>query len=806
MTRASSVRLLVAVLLAAALPAGRLAAQDRAAAPRHTLSGYVVDAESGEALIGANLYARALQRGAVTNAYGYYSLILPADSVEVVVSYIGYTARAFRLRLSADRTLRVELAPDAVALDGVEVVAERGGALHEESQMSAIEVPMAAVEQVPALLGEADVLKTLQLLPGAQSGTEGTSGLYVRGGGPDQNLILLDGAPVYNVSHLFGFFSVFNADAIQRVNLIKGGFPARYGGRLSSVVDIAMKEGNLRRFEGEGAVGLIASRLTLQGPIRKDRTSFLVSGRRTYADLLVQPFLDDPAGYYFYDVNAKLNHVVSANDRVYLSFYGGDDRFYSRFEDEREGIRDAFAFDFGWGNLTSTLRWNHVVGPRLFANVMASYSRYRFDITSEDVVTATTPDGPERDVFYLRYTSGIRDLAVRADVDYAPAPDHAVRFGGHATHHTFRPGATQVREEFDDVVDTDTLLAPSTAVPALEAGLYVEDDVRLTRRLKVNAGLHASLFAVEGRTYGSVQPRVSARFLLTSTLSAKASYAAMEQYVHLLTNSSVGLPTDLWVPATDVVRPQQAHQVAAGLAQTLGDGVYEVSLEGYYKTMRGLVEYRDGATFAGAIDDDWEGQVTQGDGRAYGAELFVQRRRGRTTGWLGYTLSWTERTFADLNDGRTFPYRYDRRHDVAVVVTRTLSPRADLALTWVYGTGMAMTIPVARLNDPEQYLAEFHRLLYGSGYFGWETKVYGDRNGYRMAPYHRFDLGLTFTWPTRRGARLLRLGAYNAYNRKNPFFLYFDDEFDARTGDFRRVARRVSLFPVLPSISYQFRF
>ncbi len=792
-------------LTAACLP---LQAQDSGTTDpslgRYTVSGFVKDAESGEKLIGAALYDPSRRAGATTNAYGFFSLTLPAGPTRLLISYLGYEQVGLDMNLMTDRQLVIELQPEAIGIDEVEVIAERGASIQDQTQMSRIEVPVAQIERTPVLLGEMDVLKTLQLLPGIQSGTEGTSGLYVRGGGPDQNLILLDGAPIYNASHLFGFFSIFNTDAIQNVQMIKGGFPARYGGRLSSVIEVNMKDGNLKDFDVEGAVGLVASRLTVQGPLRRDRTSFILSGRRTYADLLARPFLkgDDVFGYYFYDANAKLNHIFSSRDRLFLSFYGGDDRFYQHSND---GANDRFEFDFGWGNLLSTSRWNHLYSPRLFSNVTLLYSRYRFDIQSDERIETRIGDQRLSEVFKLFYTSGIRDVGGRIDFEYIPGPDHYVRFGGSATHHTFRPGALQVKES--SLAALDTTIASSRAVPALETGLYLEDDLNLSRRFKANPGLHASGFAVEDRFYFSLEPRLFLRLLLTDALAFKASYAYTRQYIHLLTNSSVGLPTDLWLPATGRIRPQHARQAAAGLAWTFGGGAYEGSLEGYYKSMQNLIEYREGAAFTAGLDGDWQDRIEAGGGRSYGTEFLLQRKQGRTTGWAGYTLSWSNRRFEGLNAGRTFPYRYDRRHDVSVVLSHRLRPHIDLSATWVYGTGIAVTMPVARA-------------LLGassSSFFGaYMANLYGERNGFRMGAYHRLDLGISFTRPTRRGDHVLRLGVYNAYNRKNPFFIYFDEEsggffFDPEQGETyyragERVARQVSLFPVIPSVSYHFNF
>ena len=774
--------------------------------PAHTLSGYVEDAASGEKLIGAVLYEPTLQKGATTNRYGFFSLTLPAGPLKVVVFHIGYQSDTLATRLDQDVQLTIALQPTPLEMGTVQVEAERLDSIQEQSQMSVVQVPIRQIKNAPVLMGEVDVLKTLQLLPGVQSGAEGMSGLYVRGGSPDQNLLLLDGAPVYNASHLFGFFSVFNANAIKNVQLTKAGFPARYGGRLSSVLEVDMKDGNMKTFEGEGSVGLIASQLTWQGPLRKDRTSFIVSARRTYIDLLIRPFLrsNNKGGYHFYDLNAKLNHIFSPYSRVFLNVYGGDDRFWSDIEDRDIGDNyreeDTLAANFGWGNITSTLRWNYLFSNQLFGNLTAIYSRYQLSTAVDHRSTTTRNRERETDTLRLRYRSGIRDWGLKLDFDYIPNPAHYIRFGGSGTLHTYSPGATQIKVNPADGAPEDTTLA-AQITDALEYSLYGEDDVHLTDRLKANVGLHSSGFLVNDEFYTSLQPRVSTRFLLPSDWAVKASYALMRQYIHLLSNSTVGLPTDLWLPATERVRPQWSRQFGVGLARQLKDQ-YEFSLEGYYKTMTNLIEYREGASFLLGFDEseDWQDKVEIGQGWSYGAELFVQKKRGRTTGWIGYTLSWTKRRFNRLNQGHTFPYRYDRRHDLALVLTHRLTPSTNFSLTWVYGTGNAATLPVARYYGYRETSVGGHE-IWLPHIPSYETQIYGDRNSYRMSAFHRLDLG--FNFGDKHG---FGLGVYNAYNRKNPYFIYFDDDYDPNTTDIRRRAKQVSLFPLLPWVNYRFKF
>ena len=775
-----------------------------AQAQKYTISGYIKDAASGESLIGANAFEKSSLSGTSSNTYGFYSLTLPAsDSVTLIYSYVGYGAQAVRLALRQDTVINVGLQDNAL-LDEVVITAAEAEKIQEVTQMSAVSVPIEQIKAMPAFLGEVDVLKTLQLLPGVQSGNEGTSGIYVRGGGPDQNLILLDGVPVYNASHLFGFFSVFNADAINSVNLIKGGFPARYGGRLSSVIDISMKEGNMKEFHGEGSLGIVAGKLTLEGPIIKDKTSFIVSARRTWIDLLARPLIqaqtdgDETAGYYFYDLNAKVNHRFSNRDRLYLSAYLGSDRFYSlfKYDNEQNGttLTDENEAGLNWGNITSALRWNHTFTPKLFSNLTMTYSRYRLDLFDDYRYEYLNDNRVTVEQGLTKYISGIEDFAAKLDMDFIPSPQHYVRFGANVIRHKFEPGALNLTyEDGFDNTQLDTLLG-SRDTYATEFALYGEDDIEVSRRLKLNVGVHFSGFYVDQEMYTSLQPRVAARYLVSPQLSLKASYSRMTQFIHLLTNAGIGLPTDLWVSSTARIRPQDAQQFALGAAQELGGG-YEVSLEGYYKDMQNLIAYEEGASFID-VNSDWQDKVVVGEGESYGAELLVQKKEGRTTGWLGYTLSWSMRQFDDLNFGKRFPYRYDRRHDIGVAVMHQWKERVDVSFSWVYGSGNAITLPTDRYAGSQSRFGNF-------GFGGNTLYNYGERNSFRMRAFHRLDASIAFKKNTRWGERSWVLGVYNAYSRRNPFYLYLDESFDQNEPN---RFRQVSLFPIIPSISYRFKF
>ncbi len=774
---------------------------------RYTLSGFVTDRVSNERLAGAAVYVRTLNKGAVADSEGFISLRLPAGSVALDVSFVGYEPRTLRLYLARDTTLALALMPSNASLGEVEVMAEREENAATSTRMSAITLPVEEIEKLPAFLGEVDVIKTIQLLPGVQSGTEGSTNLYVRGGGPDQNLILLDGAPIYNVSHVFGFLSVFNADALDDVKLVKGGFPARYGGRLSSVVDLRMKEGYRDRYAADGTLGLVFSSLTAQGPLLRDRASFVLSARRTYIDVLAQPFLNSslPTGQsltaYFYDMNARLDYTSLRRGRFSLSLYRGRDGYGTTHENTAETggfvYRDRSEAASGWGNAAAVLRWRYLFSNTFLADTRLIYSRYDFDIRTR-LTQAEERTPPVQAFAEARYVSGIRDGGGRVDFSYRPRAAHDFRFGAGLTRHSFNPGAGAVKVVDAGVIDT-SLTPTNYPFSGLEGFVYAEDDAALSPRIKANAGLHLSGMYVRGRTYASLQPRLSVRCLLRPDWSVKASFSLMQQYLHLLTNTGINLPTDLWVAATDRIRPQQSWQAAIGTGYAAG--AWELSLEGYYKDLRRLIEYKPGAGFA-EPGRDWQDLVERGPGWSYGAEVFLRNKRGRTTGWIGYTLSRTQRRFDALNDGASFPYRYDRRHDVSLVVSHRLSRRLDAGLTWVYGTGQAVTLATTRLLNALPL--DLSSLAQG-GQALPQLYDYSPRGGYRMAPFHRLDLALNWhfgkAFLLSAGESTLSVGAYNVYNRHNPFYL-----FATRNAEGRRVYRQASLFPVLPFVSYRFNF
>ena len=759
---------------------------------KHTISGYISDNSSDERLPGATVFERKLEKGTISNTYGFYSLTLPEGKITISASYVGFKNKELHFNLVKDTIIDFNLAPDN-SLEEIILTAKKEKKIQEKVQMSKIDVAIQDIEKVPTLLGENDVLKVLQLLPGVQGGTEGLNGLYVRGGSPDQNLVILDGVPVYNVSHLLGFLSVFNTDAIKTVSLTKGGFPARFGGRLSSVIEINMKEGNKQEFHGEGSIGLLSTRLTLEGPIIKNKTSFIISGRRNYIDLIATPLAKKSAENqgdelklkaYFYDLNAKVNHTFNDKHSLFLSAYLGSDVFGINSRENDPNSSDYYSTDSGidWGNRILALRWNYKINPKLFANTTVSYSKFRFNFLAgqEDRFEG------ELNKFSAKYLSGIYDFAGKIDFDYRPNPNHFIRFGIGNTYHTYNPGALAIKEDIANDSGFNLSVKQDKRY-SNEYFAYIEDELGIGK-LKANIGLHASGFTIKSTTYTSVQPRLGLRYLVSNKTSLKASFATMTQFINLLTNESIGLPTDLWVPATEKIKPQDSWQVAVGVATTLKNNI-ELSLEGYYKKMNNVISYKEGANFFNT-EESWENKITQGTGTAYGIEILLQKKEGKTTGWIGYTLAWNYRQFDAINNGRKYPFKFDRRHDFETVVVHRFSEKIHLSGTWVYGTGNAISLPEATYSTYS---------LYG----GTQTvDIIGSKNNYRMPSYHRLDVGLEFIKQKKWGERAWIIGVYNAYMRANPFYIYKGYDYDANKPQYKQV----SLLPLIPSVSYRFKF
>ncbi|OQY05328.1 MAG: hypothetical protein B6I20_01530 [Bacteroidetes bacterium 4572_117] len=758
---------------------------------KYTISGYITDAGNNEKLIGANVFHPNSKSGTITNPYGFYSITLPKGKIELVFSFVGYLPVTEQIDLSANQIININLKPN-IELAEIDVIANKIDVGVESSQMSTVVIPIKTIKSIPALLGEVDIIKAIQLLPGVQSGTEGSSGLYVRGGGPDQNLILLDGIPIYNVNHLFGFFSVFNADAINNVQLIKGGFPARYGGRLSSVLDIRLKDGNNEKIHGTGSVGFISAKLALEGPIIKDKMSFFVSARRTYIDVLAAPFIalynqneygeKMKMGYYFYDMTAKLNYKFNDKHRLYLSAFMGNDKAYTNYKYESGNSYSNDEFFLKWGNIVGALRWNYMINNKLFSNTTLSYTKYNFltEINSE------YKDNSDVNKYSFDYISGIEDYSAKIDFDYIPNPSHYIRFGANNTYHTFNPGVNALKITSSNEEDINNTFG-NQKVYTNEVYTYIEDDISFGN-FKVNTGLHASGFYVKGKFYNNFEPRLSMRYLIKPNWSVKGAFSMMSQYVHLLANSNIGLPTDLWLPVTDSIKPQKSIQYALGSIYSLNKGV-EISVEGFYKQMDNLIAYKEGASFL-MVNDEWQNKIETGKGWSYGAEFLIRKTTGKTTGWIGYTLSWSDRQFENISSGQVYPYKYDRRHDISVVVAHKISDKIDMGFSWVYGTGYAVTLATER---------------YSSMFWG-DIEHYPRRNDFRMPNYHRLDFNINFHKKKKWGKRTWSVGAYNAYNRQNPFFLFYSYEYDNFGNDSEKVLKQASLFPIIPFVSYSFKF
>lgn len=771
-------------------------AQSPSKSGRFTLNGYVKDSLSGETIIGATISVNGQSKGVASNQYGFYSITLDEGSYTITASHVSYLGKSVNIDLLENKSYNFDLVSKSASIGEVIVYSRKRDGNVKNAQMGKIDLSINQIRNIPAFMGEVDPLKAIQLLPGVRNAGEGNAGFYVRGGGPDQNLILLDDAVVYNTGHLFGFFSVFNADAIKNVSLIKGGMPAQYGGRLSSVVDVSMKEGNINKFQMEGGIGLIASRFSVQGPIKKNKASFILSARRTYIDALVKPFIKKSSsfygsGYYFYDVNAKMNYRFSEKDRLYLSGYFGRDVF------DFANAKRSFKTNIPWGNSTATLRWNHVFNRRLFSNTTLVYNDYKFKFSAQ------------QENFEIGLSSGIRDGSAKVDFDYYPLPNHKLKFGGLFTYHKFIPNVASGRQ--DSVVFKPNNEGTKYAT---ETALYIQDDWELGTRWKINYGIRWSTFTQVGpytryirdenlnpldstkykglepvKTYGGFEPRVTVRYAINDETSVKAAITRNLQYIHLVTNAGTTLPTDLWVPSTYLVRPQISWLYALGFFKNLADNTYETSLEVYYKDMQNQVEYAEGYT---PSLRDPEEEFVFGKGWSYGAELLVNKLKGRFTGWVGYTLSWTWRRFPDLNEGLKYPTRYDRRHDLSVVTNYELNRKWKFGAVFVYGTGNAITLP--------------ERFYFINGVL---TQEYSRLNQYRMNAYHRLDLSATYTPQPKKKRKVNSswvFSVYNTYSRLNPYFIYFDQNGSLANGDLKVEAKQVSLFPIIPAVTWNFKF
>lgn len=781
---------------------------------KFTVSGYVIDGTSSETLIGANILDTDRHTGTSTNPFGFYSITLPEGETTLQFSYMGYNTRQYRFSLEKDTLLNIRLDTNNHLLDEIVVFSgKRESGIHSTA-MGSHEIPIPQIRNTPSILGETDVLKTIQLMPGVQAGMEGFSGLFVRGGGPDQNLILLDGIPVYNADHLLGVFSVFTPEAMKKVTLHKGSFPARFGGRLSSIVDIRTNDGDMHTYHGTISVGLLTSKLHLEGPIIKDRTSFCFTARRTYLDLVAKPFLPDDKkyNYYFYDINAKVNHKFSDRSRLFLSFYKGKDHYDFKQDKQYDGYDNGpriYTYngniDINWGNTIAAGRWNYVFNNKLFCNTTVAYNHYRMAMANGYNKEVTGTGQNESYIYNSDYSSGIHDWSFQSDFDYTPLPSHHIKFGASYLYHTFRPQITtsRVKESENGTTAQDTLYNDSSNgnLYSHEYALYAEDNFNVSRRFDVNAGLHLSVFQTQGKSYFSLQPRISARYRMGRGFAAKLSFTQMAQYVHLLTSTPVNLPTDLWVPVTKNIRPMRSDQYAVGGYYTGLNG-WEFSIEGYYKDMRNVLEYQDGTSFFGT-SGSWQEKVEMGRGRSFGVELLAQKTTGKTTGWLAYTLAKSDRQFKDgtINNGERFPYKYDRRHNISFCLNHKFNDRIDIGATWVFNTGGTATIAEQRTETIIGQLVDY----------------VSHRNNFRLPSSHRLNLGVNFHKKVRRGVHTWNISVYNAYNAMTPNLVYLEEEYIGKDyidengipqTAWKRKTKLIkqTLLPCVPSVTYTFKF
>jgi hypothetical protein len=750
----------------------------------YTINGVVKDSLSGETLIGVTLkFTTATQSGTSTNAYGFYSYKLNPGDYNLSVSYVGYRSINRKISINSDIRLDFNMTPENI-LEEVLISSEKRNDNVVNAQMGVAKINLSEIRNVPVLFGERDILKTLQLLPGIKSAGEGNSGFYVRGGSIDQNLILLDEAPVYNASHLLGFFSTFNSDAIKDVSVFKGGMPAQYGGRLSSVLDIRMNDGNKKEFTAEGGIGLISSRLKLEGPIVKDKSSFMISGRRTYADAFLA-FSKDSAinknTLYFYDLNAKVNYQIDDKNTLYLSGYFGRDEL---------GLSETFGFD--WGNATSTLRWNHLFSNRLFSNTSLIYSNYNYVI--QNFLEESN----------FKVNSSIRDLNLKQDFQLALNNSHNVRFGLDLIHHTIAPG--NISSSATSSVNEINIQRRKGS----EVAAYLSDEWEVNDKINLVYGLRASSFFLFGpgeffsydregnttssRTYTSgqlvksylnLEPRISASYQLNGTSSFKSSYTRNTQNLHLMSNSTASSPTDLYIMNSNNVKPEIADQISLGYFRNFNDDNYEFSTEVYFKQMQNQIDYSSGTDLRG--NTNVESELIFGDGRAYGIEFFVKKRFGKFNGWLGYTLSKTERQFDDIDNGKWFNARQDRTHDLSLVGIYKAGERWTFSSTFVFNTGNAVTFPSGK------YLLN-NRTIFS----------YPARNSDRLPDYHRLDLSATLEGkPNKKLKSSWSFGIYNLYNRQNAYTIDFREDPDNST---RTQAVQTTLFGFIPSVTWNFKF
>ena len=760
------------------------------------ISGFVFDDQTREPLIGAHIFDNHSRIAVQSNEFGFFSLSVPETSAgNFTVSFIGYQPETIALNQVAKEPKTIYLKP-GLAIDEVEVSVRKRVDFVQKKEVGTVKIDPKQVRNMPNLFGEVDLIKALQLTPGIQSGGEGKSNLYVRGGSPDQNLMLLDDVPLYYVAHFGGFLSVFNNDAISDVTMIKGGFPARYGTRLSSVLDIRMKNGNMEKISGQGTVGLLSLKISLEGPVIKGKSSFIISARKNIIPIL--KLADAGILYNFYDINAKLNYTFSENDRIFFSFYNGDDHVGVRNKEKTDKIKLVNDKSTRWGNLLLALRWNHLFSGKLFSNTTLSFTDYKY----RNLYNYQYQNDSLKKETRSKITTGIRDFSLKSDFTWYYSPNYEMRFGFASIVHSFIPNNENYKQSITGKASVDSTYLSN--INATEASIYSENNFNL-KWMSANIGVRLSGYLLKEQAYYSLEPRVLLNLPITRNLALKYSFSKMNQYVHLLSYSGIGMPSDYWMPTTKNVLPETSCQNSLGIYYGFGEGKYEVSIESYHKTMNNLIAFRPGESLTGKLSD-WEQTVeNNGRGKSIGLEFFLQKLTGKTTGWVGATLSRAERTFKELNQGKNFPFSSDRLFDGSLVVNHEIRKNIVVSATWTYGTGYPVTVASERyvFNDNEYYNSEVY--------------VYGEINGHRMRDFHRLDLGVNFTKQKSWGERTWTISIFNVYNRKNPYFLYMEREtifkrqdqnggvgIKAIPGDLHLYQK--SLFPFFPSFAYSFKF
>jgi hypothetical protein len=776
-------------------------------AQRVKISGFVTDAVSGEPLIGAYVINQEISSVTTTNNFGFYSTTLKSNSDEIIIfRFIGYKTDSLQINAARDTTVKVLLTP-GISLKEVSVTG-RISRIENREQMSLLHIQVSDFKVLPSFV-ERDAIKSLQLLPGVASGAEGQSGLNVRGGSPDQNLFLVDGIALYHVNHLGNYLSVFETEALKDIKLFKGAFPARYGSRLSSIVDIRIKEGNKYSAKGNFSLGLISGSVLLEGPIKKGKSSYLFSFRRFWPDILTVPLsslmLDGGSvGYNFYDNIFKINNEISEKDKIYFSFYFGRDSYNTVFREEQSLSKTTAINRIRWGNILFSTRWTHVFGPDLFSEFTAGYTNY----SNSNILKYhyTNPGAGISETVRSRYFSDINDFNLNTAFEYTPLNKIMFRFGGGAINHIFNPGTASYKSNSDGS-QNDEEITDNPEINAIETSLYLENEIKLLRFADLNLGIRWSGYKTPSKFYNSFEPRFSTTIRVGELFAISTSYSKMQQYIHLLSNSGLGLTSDLWMPSTANIVPEKSDQFAVGISKTIGNTGFEVSIEGYVKKMTGLITFKEGAAFYSGTGI-WEDKIEpEGTGDSKGLEILLQKIKGKTTGWISYTLSKSTRHFNNINLGMRYPYKYDRLHDLSVVLKRKLDENIDFSATWVYGSGLPITLATGKYQTitTKQYYDNTGSLYTYDEY----AHLYEGKNSFRMRDYHRLDVGINFNKKKKKGTSTWSFNIYNVYNRQNPLYYYIDyPEYKTQSpGETKQMkVIQKSLFPIMPTITYSFKF